>query len=72
MATPQDSKRVKTFTVEASRCELRIGDLVKPDTPIGWDLRTRRLAKAGCYGMVRSVDFNAAYHALVITIEPET
>jgi uncharacterized membrane protein len=61
-------KKDMVFKVDASRCELRIGDLVDEETIIGEDFETGEILKAGLRGRVQSIGFDAGDHALIITV----
>jgi hypothetical protein len=56
------------FKVDASRCDLRIGDLVDEETIVGEDFETGEILKAGLRGRVQSIGFDAGDHALIITV----
>ncbi|OGO04730.1 MAG: hypothetical protein A2Y73_07105 [Chloroflexi bacterium RBG_13_56_8] len=56
------------FRVDASRCDLRVGDSVTPDTMIGRDLASGQEVKAGCRGKVLTITFDGADKALLIAI----
>ena len=56
------------FKIEASRCSLRVGDSVTPDTVIGTDAETGKTVTVGCHGKVMGVHFSGGEHALIVTI----
>jgi hypothetical protein len=58
------------FKVEASRCNLCVGDLVSPDTVIGTDIETGETVITGCRGQVVAVNFSGGEHALMVIIQP--
>ena len=62
------SALVKQFTIEASQCELRLGDHVTPGTIIGKDAKTGEIVTAGCHGQVKTITFDAADHSLLVVI----
>ena len=64
------SKRayVRRFIIEASQCELRLGDHVMPETIIGRDIKTGEIVKASCHGQVKAITFDAANHSLLVLI----
>ncbi|MEW6263010.1 MAG: hypothetical protein AB1641_08015 [Thermodesulfobacteriota bacterium] len=70
MERKQNSRYPKSlqFKVEASKCDLRIGDSVTPDTVVGTELETGNTLKAGCHGKVVAVDFSGGEHALTVHI----
>ncbi len=59
---------VKRFIIEASQCELRLGDHVTPGTIIGRDIITGEIVMAGCHGQVKAITFDAANHSLLVLI----
>ncbi|MBC8446953.1 MAG: YibE/F family protein [Chloroflexi bacterium] len=58
------------FKIGASRCDLRVGDRVTPETTVGEDFETGETVKAGCHGRVEGISFIADDHALVVVIRP--
>ena len=64
------SSDLALFKIDASRCDLRIGDRVTPETKVGEDFETGETVKAGCHGEVEGINFIADDHALVIGIRP--
>jgi high-affinity nickel permease len=62
-------KRQIEFKIDASRCWLRVGDPVTPDTVIGIDATTRKVIKAGQYGRVTGILFSGGEHTLTILIQ---
>lgn len=59
------------YKISASRCDLRIGDLVKPGQPIGEHYDTGALLHSEVYGQVEGIHFSGADHALVVLIRVE-
>ena len=57
------------FKIEASRCNLRIGDQVSPQTEVGMDHESGEMITAGCHGRVAGVTFSAGEHVLIVVIE---
>lgn|GEM_PF-3711732 len=62
-------KREIEFKIDASRCWLRVGDPVTPDTVIGTDATTKKVIKAGQYGWVTGIFFSGGEHTLTIFIQ---
>ena len=60
------------YKIDASRCALRVGDLVAPGTTIGEDFDTGKTLSAEAHGQVEGVYFSGADHALVILIRTDT
>lgn len=60
--------RLIRFTIDASRCDLRVGDRVSPLTEIGIDAETGRTVASGCHGEVVSIEFRGASHTLDVII----
>ncbi len=58
------------FKIEASRCDLQIGDPVTPETLIGQAWDTGEPVLAGRQGTVEAISFNSDHHALVVVIRP--
>jgi hypothetical protein len=56
------------YKIDASRCDLRVGDLVAPGRMIGQDLETGSTLESDAHGQVEGVYFSGADHALVILI----
>lgn len=63
-----DNDPVRVFKIEASRCDLRTGDPVSPETVVGEDIETGETVHAGCHGTVEAISFAGADHALVVLI----
>jgi len=59
------------YKIDASRCDLRVGDLVAPGMTIGADSDTGVTLKAEAHGQVEGIHFSGADHALVILIRAE-
>jgi hypothetical protein len=59
---------LKHFEVDASHCDLLIGDRVTPETVVGRDYKTDEMIQAGVYGQVAVISFNSTHHSLSITI----
>ncbi len=57
------------FKIEASLCNLRIGDEVSPQTVVGIDNESGETVTAGCHGRVVAVTFSGGEHALIVVIE---
>jgi hypothetical protein len=57
-----------TFKIDASLCNLRVGDTVEPETVVGMDFETGEMVKAGRHGRVEAVGFSGGRHALTIVI----
>ncbi len=57
-----------TFKIDASQCNLRVGDMVEPETVIGMDFETGETVRAGRHGQVKAVSFSGGGHALTIVI----
>jgi uncharacterized membrane protein len=70
MSVRSDSEQlsVRSFKVEASRCSLRVGDQVTPETVIGWDPQTREPIYAGAHGRVLDVVFRGGEHTLLVLV----
>ncbi len=66
--TPGPVEEATTFKVDASQCNLRVGDIVEPETVIGMDFETGEMVMAGRHGQVEAVGFSGGEHALVIVI----
>jgi len=58
------------YKIDASQCDLQIGDRVTPQTTIGRDWRSKQTVRAGRRGRVESIAFTGAEHALIIAIRP--
>ena len=58
--------------IEASRCTVRVGDRVAPETKIGVDYETDRIVTAGCHGEVVAVTFSGGEHALTVAIRADS
>jgi hypothetical protein len=71
MAKGRLSSDLVAFKIEASQCDLRVGDLVSPETVVGRDLESGELVQAGVYGQVMGVHFSSADHALVVLVRAE-
>jgi beta-lactam-binding protein with PASTA domain len=67
-ATPGPAGEATTFKIDASLCNLRVGDTVEPETVIGMDSETGEMVKAGRHGRVEAVGFSGGGHALTIVI----
>ena len=67
-ATPGPAGEATTFKIDASLCNLRVGDTVEPETVIGMDSETGEMVKAGRHGRVEAVSFSGGGHALTIVI----
>jgi hypothetical protein len=57
-----------TFKIDASLCNLRVGDTVEPETVIGMDFETGEMVRARRHGRVEAVSFSGGGHALTIVI----
>jgi hypothetical protein len=62
-------RAVILFKIDASRCDLRVGDAVMPETIIGEDFETHARVRAGCCGRVKGISFDPMDHALLVMIE---
>jgi hypothetical protein len=71
MGMTQVTSDLIVYKISASHCDLHIGDLVKPGTPIGEHYDTDELLKSEVYGQVEGIHFSGADHALVILIRTE-
>jgi hypothetical protein len=71
MGMTQVTSDLVVYKVGASHCDLRIGDLVKPGTPIGEHYDTGAPLTSEVYGQVEGIHFSGADHALVILIRVE-
>lgn len=60
--------RFVRFRIEASRCGLRVGDAVSPETVLGVDAEDGKTVTAGCHGVVEAVDFMGGEHVLYMII----
>jgi hypothetical protein len=58
------------IAVDASRCPVRIGDRVAPDTLLGAHPTTGQIVTAGCHGEVVALRFVGGEHVVVITVQP--
>jgi hypothetical protein len=58
------------FKIDASRCDLRVGDRVTPETTVGEDFETGEIVKAGRHGQVEAISFSGDDHALIVVISP--
>jgi hypothetical protein len=61
---------LKMFKIDASRCDLRVGDHVISETTVGEDFATRELVRAECSGVVEAVNWSADDHALFVWVRP--
>jgi hypothetical protein len=68
---PSYPSRPVHFEINASRCTLRVGDIVAPETEIGVDIATGKPVTAGCHGEVMSVRFDGGRHSLLVTVRSE-
>lgn len=59
------------FAIEASRCRLRPGDRVIPETEVGPDPDSGEVRLAGCHGVVAGIAFRGAEHVLELAIQPD-
>jgi hypothetical protein len=57
------------FKIEASRCDLRVGDWVSPDTVVCMGPNPDETVTAGCNGQVVAVSFKGGEHALIVVIK---
>lgn len=64
-------REMAVFRVAASRCDLRAGDRVEPQTAVGQDPASGGIAYAAVYGQVEGVHFVGANHTLVVVIQPD-
>jgi hypothetical protein len=64
----RESVRQFMFIIEASQCELRLGDHVTPETVIGKGIKTGEVMMAGCHGQVKAITFDPFNHALLVVI----
>ncbi len=69
MSRQQIAKDLILFKIDASQCDLRIGDRVMPRTVIGRDWETGELLETDSEGEVTGVSFSGADHALVILVK---
>jgi hypothetical protein len=58
----------KLFKIDASNCNLRVGDHVIAETTVGRDFRSGGALKAGCRGVVEAVNWSADDHALFVWV----
>ncbi|MFZ5916509.1 MAG: hypothetical protein ACOYZ7_06230 [Chloroflexota bacterium] len=70
MSTNQDTRSPGRilFRIDASRCQLSVGDTVAPETAIGENPDTGAGVVAGCHGQVEAITFCAADHTLIVTV----
>ncbi|MGQ9556077.1 MAG: YibE/F family protein [Anaerolineae bacterium] len=61
---------LRSFKVEASRCNLRVDDEVTPETVIGWHPETGEPVRAGIHGRVTDVAFRGGEHTLIVLVSP--
>ena len=69
MSRQQIAKDLILFKIDASQCDLRIGDRVMPRTVIGRDWETGELLQIDSAGEITAVSFSGADHALVILVK---
>lgn len=58
----------KLFKVGASQCNLAVGDHVIAETTVGNDFTTGEALRAGCKGVVESVNWSADEHAFFVWV----
>ena len=59
---------LKLFKVNASQCNLNVGDHVIAQTAVGSDFATGDTLQAGCNGVVEAVNWSADEHALFVWV----
>jgi hypothetical protein len=59
---------LKLFKVNASQCNLGVGDHVIAKTTVGKDFVTGHALLAGCNGVVEAVNWSADEHALFVWV----
>jgi hypothetical protein len=59
---------LKLFKVNASQCNVAVGDHVVAETPVGRDFTTGDELQAGCLGVVEAVNWSADEHALFVWV----
>jgi len=69
MSRQQIAKDLILFKIDASQCDLRIGDRITPGTVIGRDWETGELLETDSEGEVTGVSFSGADHALIILVK---
>jgi hypothetical protein len=57
------------FKIDASRCDLQVGDHVSPGQLIGEDAGTGKQLKADRDGLVTAISFSGADHALLVLVK---
>lgn len=72
MGITQMTSDLQIYKVSAARCDLRLGDLVKPGTPIGEHCETGALLASEVYGQVEGIHFSGADHAIIVLLRVET
>ena len=58
------------IAVDASRCLVRIGDRVIPETVLGVGPETGEILAAGCHGEVVAMRFIGGERAFIVVIRP--
>ncbi len=59
---------LKLFKINASQCNLSVGDHVIAKTTVGQDFTTGEALQAGCKGVVEAVNWSADEHALFVWV----
>jgi hypothetical protein len=59
-----------SIAVDASRCSVRLGDRVAPETVLGTHPATGETVTAGHHGEVVAIHFAGAEHTLVVVLQP--
>ena len=69
MSKREIAKDLVLFKIDASLCDLRVGDRVTSGTVIGRDWETAELLQTDSDGEVTGVSFSGADHALIILVK---
>lgn len=72
MSPTRMTSDLTVYKIDASRCALRVGDLIEPGTTIGEDFDTGMILQAEAHGQVEGIHFSGADHALVILVRVDT
>jgi len=56
----------KKYEVDMRRCRVDVGDLVTPETIVGWHHETGRPLKADLHGQIATLYFNPMHDSLMI------
>jgi hypothetical protein len=67
---PLDWPDLILFKIDASRCSLRVGDPVAPESLIGEDIDTANVLRSGVHGKVDSISYSSIDHALLVLVRP--